>query len=74
MELAPCEHQKAGEQTGMSEASAPGHLLSLANMCADPPEDIRAGSTGQFHQTQGRLEHDSQLLPDILPPNSGNGL
>lgn len=30
MELAPCEHQKAGEQTGMSEASAPGHLLSLA--------------------------------------------
>lgn len=46
-------------------------LPTEANMCADPPEGIRAGPTGQFQQTQGCLEHDSQLLPDILPPNLG---
>lgn len=46
-------------------------FLTEANMYADPPEGIRAGSTGQFHQTQGCLEHDSQLLQDVLPPNPG---
>lgn len=46
-------------------------LFTDADLCADPPEGIREGSTGQFHQTQGRLDHDSQLLPDVLPPNPG---
>lgn len=40
-------------------------------MCADPPEAIQAGSTGQPHQTQWRLDHDSQPLPDELPSNPG---
>lgn len=46
-------------------------LLTEANMYADPPEDVQARPTGQFHQTPGHLDHDSQLLPDVLPPNPG---
>lgn len=46
-------------------------LLTEANMYADPSEDVQAESTGQFHQTPGHLDHDSQLLSDVLPPNRG---